>query len=92
MSNNIIILDQKITRWTETREREVTRIEEYEVERQQTLIDIRIPLADLMLLASCGDGTKSTTIAMEGAGHRLRKKLNDAGYTAKRYIGYDDLV
>ena len=92
MSNNITILNKSVTRWTETREREVTRIEEYEVERQQTLIDIRIPLADLLLLASCGDGTKSTTIAMEGAGDRLRKKLMAAGYKSRRYIAGEDAL
>ena len=92
MSNNIVILNQNTTRWTETREREVTRMEKYEVNRQQTLVEIQMPLADLMLLASCGDGVKSTTRAMEEAGTKLRRELRSAGYKSRRYIGYDDLV
>ena len=88
--SDIKILNKSTYRWTETRQREVTRMEEYEVERKETRIDIQMPLSDLRLLASCGDGTSSITVSMKAAGLRLRKILAEEGYSSKRYIGFND--
>ena len=84
MSNNITILDAETTRWTETREREVTRIEEYKVECEETFVTLRLPLRDLALLAAVGEGSYATT-AMREAGSRLKARIEAEGYRTKRY-------
>ena len=84
MSNNITILDAETSRWTETREREVTRMEEYKVECEETFVTVRLPLRDLELLAAVGEGSYATT-AMREAGSRLKCKIQAEGFSTKRY-------
>ena len=84
MSNNITILDAETARWTETREREVTRIEEYTVDCKETFVTVRVPLRDLALLAAVGEGSYATT-AMREAGARLKSRMEAEGFSTARY-------
>ena len=88
MTNEIIILNERTATWTETRKVEVTRWEEQEVECSKTYVDLRLPLADLQLLASIGEKTNSTTIDMRESGEKLARILRDMGLRPMRYRSF----
>jgi len=84
MTNDIIILDEMKTTWTETRKVQVTRWEDQEVECTQRFIDLRLPLADLQLLSALGE-RQSSTADMKEVGERLRSILRDMGISSARH-------
>ena len=84
MKNNITILDSFTE--TETRQKEQERIviDIVEVKVNTDFLVIQLTKRDAQLLAGLGDNYKSVTIAMQGAGRRLARKLEDIGISPTR--------
>tara|TARA_S200000501_G_scaffold5830_1_gene5087 strand:+ start:104 stop:361 length:258 start_codon:yes stop_codon:yes gene_type:complete len=84
MKNNITILDSFTE--TETRQKEQERIviDIVEVKVNTDFLVIQLTKKDAQLLAGLSGDYKSVTIAMQGAGRRLARKLEDIGISPTR--------